>query len=172
MILDWISVDVEWVVLWSSSCFIFISTLQQCTILTQLLHFALSIIFNSLALNQSVLSTNTIKLLSTNLITLGFTKSRYVQVLSLCWIYWSITPSYQSFQDWYKALLHMIHEWQHLKMLKWSGYGHLFGSDNPAAKEHSCALLCPACPQPGINLPMGWEQALSETRFGLCISKT
>jgi hypothetical protein len=47
-------------------------------------------------------------------------------------------------------------------------------------KEGECAVLCPACPQPGINLPPGWQTvdsrigyvfsvflAVSETQFGL-----
>ena len=58
----------------------------------------------------------------------------------------------------------MVREWRHLKMLKRSGHGHLI----PKSEEHhSCALLCPACPHPGINLPTGWEQAPKETRFVL-----
>jgi hypothetical protein len=56
----------------------------------------------------------------------------------------------------------MVWEWQHLKMLKRSGHGHL----SPESQgHHSCALLCPACPHPGINLPTGWEKAAKETRF-------
>ena len=36
----------------------------------------------------------------------------------------------------------MIHEWHQLKMLKWSGHGHL--KDELETQSHSCALLCPA----------------------------
>jgi hypothetical protein len=57
----------------------------------------------------------------------------------------------------------MIREWRHLKMLKRSGYGHL--EDEVEKQSHSCALLCPACPQPGINLPPDWENAPKEKRF-------
>lgn len=45
-------------------------------------------------------------------------------------------------------------------MLKRSGGTHT-GTD----KTMPLAILCPACPQPGINLPEGWEQATKETRF-------
>lgn len=31
-------------------------------------------------------------------------------------------------------------------------------------KEGECGLLCPACPQPGINLPDQWESAAPEKR--------
>lgn len=58
----------------------------------------------------------------------------------------------------------MIREWRHLKMLKRSGYGHITANTSEV-QQQSCALLCPACPQPGINLPAGWEQAPKEIRF-------
>ncbi|KAL0566187.1 hypothetical protein V5O48_015827 [Marasmius crinis-equi] len=32
-------------------------------------------------------------------------------------------------------------------------------------KEGDLAILCPSCPQPGVNLPDGWEQAPKEKRF-------
>ena len=57
----------------------------------------------------------------------------------------------------------MVRQWRHLKMLKRSGYGHL--RNESEENEHSCALLCPACPQPGINLPPDWEKAPKEKRF-------
>jgi len=52
----------------------------------------------------------------------------------------------------------MIREWRHLKMLKRAGRGH----DPPgvlATTEGECAVLCPACPQPGKNLPRNWRDA-------------
>ena len=57
----------------------------------------------------------------------------------------------------------MIREWRHLKMLKRSGYGHL--KDEDERQSHSCALLCPACPHPEINLPPNWENPPKEKRF-------
>ena len=47
-------------------------------------------------------------------------------------------------------------QWRHLKMLKWGGRGH-----DPlgvvGTKEGELAVLCPSCPQPGVNLPVVWE---------------
>lgn len=63
----------------------------------------------------------------------------------------------------YKTLLQMVRQWRHLKMLKRTGYGHLYNEREE--ERHSSALLCPACPQPGINLPPDWEQAPKEKRF-------
>ncbi|KAJ6554112.1 hypothetical protein B0H10DRAFT_2241606, partial [Mycena sp. CBHHK59/15] len=34
-----------------------------------------------------------------------------------------------------------------------------------STKPGACALLCPACPQPGINLPPGWEKAPDERAY-------
>jgi hypothetical protein len=49
-------------------------------------------------------------------------------------------------------------------MLKRAGRGHdPEGVAN--TKQGECALLCPACPQPGINLPDGWEMAKQDKRY-------
>jgi hypothetical protein len=65
--------------------------------------------------------------------------------------------------------MRMIREWRHLKMLKRSGHGHL--KDELETQSHSCTLLCPACPLPGINLPPNWESAPKEKRFLILCSK-
>ena len=61
----------------------------------------------------------------------------------------------------------MIHEWRHLKMLIRSGYAHL--KDEVETQSHSCALLCPACPHPEINLPPNWENTPKEKRYSFII---
>lgn len=57
----------------------------------------------------------------------------------------------------------MIRQWRHLILLKWMGRGH-----DPAGvkgtREGECAVLCPACPHPGKNLPDGWEDADEDTQ--------
>jgi hypothetical protein len=57
----------------------------------------------------------------------------------------------------------MMHQWRHLKMLKRSGRGHDI-SGVSGTKTGELAILCPACPQPGKNLPEGWEDAPTEKR--------
>ena len=74
---------------------------------------------------------------------------------------------WQNFKNCYKALLKMVRQWHHLKMLKQSGNGHLYNEQEE--ERHSYALLCPACPQPGINLLQDWEQAPKEKRFVIYI---
>ncbi|KAG1792555.1 hypothetical protein EV424DRAFT_1475756 [Suillus variegatus] len=56
----------------------------------------------------------------------------------------------------YESFMRMIREWRHLSMLKRSGRGHdPKGVD--ATGEGDCAVLCPACPHPGKNLPDNWK---------------
>jgi len=59
-------------------------------------------------------------------------------------------------QNLYPAFLNMARQFGHLKMLKRAGRGN---SETGAAgtKEGELALLCPACPQPGINIPNVWD---------------
>lgn len=59
----------------------------------------------------------------------------------------------------------MVHEWRHLKMLKRAGRGHDPERDCSQTREGECALLCPACPHPGINMPEGWEDEPAETKY-------
>ncbi|KAF9513214.1 hypothetical protein BS47DRAFT_1296509, partial [Hydnum rufescens UP504] len=61
-----------------------------------------------------------------------------------------------SVKDRYISFLQMIHEWRHLMMLKRAGHGH-DGSGVKGTRAGELAILCPACPHPGINMPSDWE---------------
>lgn len=52
----------------------------------------------------------------------------------------------------------MIRQWRNLKMLKRAGRAH-DPAGIAATKEGECAVLCPACPQPGKNLAADWQDA-------------
>ncbi|KAG1860956.1 hypothetical protein F4604DRAFT_1882528 [Suillus subluteus] len=67
-------------------------------------------------------------------------------------------------KDHYEALLWMIKEWRNLTLLKRFGHGH-DPEGISATQCGSCTVLCPACPQPGKNLPHGWEDATPEKRW-------
>ncbi|KAG1866481.1 hypothetical protein C8R48DRAFT_747671 [Suillus tomentosus] len=59
-------------------------------------------------------------------------------------------------RDRYSAFMRMIHEWRHLRQLRRAGRGH----DPAGAKATTAgelAVLCPACPHPGKNLPQDWQ---------------
>ncbi|KAK7026145.1 hypothetical protein R3P38DRAFT_2529348 [Favolaschia claudopus] len=64
----------------------------------------------------------------------------------------------------YNEFMRMTREWRNIRMLKRAGRGH--ESDGIAKTEPgACALLCPACPHPGKNLPPNWENASPESQF-------
>ncbi|KAM6497177.1 hypothetical protein JOM56_007650, partial [Amanita muscaria] len=55
----------------------------------------------------------------------------------------------------YPSFLLMVRQWRHLKLLKRMAQGHRPAS-RTGTKEGECVVLCPACPQPGRNLPSDW----------------
>jgi hypothetical protein len=64
-------------------------------------------------------------------------------------------------QNRYHEFRRMTREWNNLHMLKRAGRGH-----DPAGvagtEPGGCALLCPACPHPGKNLPPDWKDMPEE----------
>ncbi|KAJ6486562.1 hypothetical protein C8R47DRAFT_979565, partial [Mycena vitilis] len=71
---------------------------------------------------------------------------------------------YKKDRDRYNAFLRMTRQWRHVRMLKRAGRGHV--PDGIATTtEGSCALLCPACPQPGKNMAPNWMDTPVEKRF-------
>ncbi|KAF8059256.1 hypothetical protein FPV67DRAFT_1675319 [Lyophyllum atratum] len=52
----------------------------------------------------------------------------------------------------------MVREWRHLKTAKRAGRGH-DPEGISGTPSGGLAIHCRACPQPGINLPVGWEKA-------------
>ncbi|RXW21399.1 hypothetical protein EST38_g4451 [Candolleomyces aberdarensis] len=58
--------------------------------------------------------------------------------------------------DRYHEFLRIVHEWRHLRLMKRAGRG-LDPSGIKGTKEGECVVLCPACPQPGVNLPDNWD---------------
>ncbi|KAJ7310883.1 hypothetical protein DFH08DRAFT_974040 [Mycena albidolilacea] len=69
-------------------------------------------------------------------------------------------------RDRYSEFLRMTRQWQHLLLLKRTGQGHDPCEDHiNVTKLGEVALLCPACPLPGINLPPDWHMALAHHRF-------
>ena len=69
----------------------------------------------------------------------------------------------------YREFRRMSRIWRWMKKLKWAGY---CNDDSPANKVGAgdLAVFCPACPQPGINIPDDWKEdkaRLAITNFGL-----
>ena len=58
----------------------------------------------------------------------------------------------------------MVREWRHLKMAKRAGRAHdSKGIVGTGLGE--LAVNCPACPQPGRNLPSGWDTVPESDRY-------
>ncbi|KAK7680044.1 hypothetical protein QCA50_016990 [Cerrena zonata] len=61
----------------------------------------------------------------------------------------------QTVPDRYREMLRIMREWRNLQSRKRAG---IFGKDaNKEISPGGLALFCPACPQPGINLPPDWK---------------
>ncbi|KAF7373659.1 hypothetical protein MSAN_00576700 [Mycena sanguinolenta] len=71
---------------------------------------------------------------------------------------------YKKDKDRYHEFRRMTRQWRNVQMLKRAGRGH-----DPAGiagtQVGECALLCPACPQPGKNLPPDWRDAPDDKQF-------
>ncbi|KAA1479955.1 hypothetical protein DENSPDRAFT_789726 [Dentipellis sp. KUC8613] len=48
----------------------------------------------------------------------------------------------------------MVREWRHIKAMKRAGRGHEEGGVD-ATEPGELAIKCPACPRPGVNIPVG-----------------
>lgn len=59
-------------------------------------------------------------------------------------------------QDRYKAFMRVVAQWHHLKRCKRAGRGH-DPTGVMGTQPGELAVRCPACPQPGINLPDNWD---------------
>ncbi|CAK5267149.1 unnamed protein product [Mycena citricolor] len=64
-------------------------------------------------------------------------------------------------KDRYEEFARIAKQWRHLQMMKRSARGH-DPTGIGGTQDGECALLCPACPHPGKNLPDGWEKADGE----------
>ncbi|KAJ7835681.1 hypothetical protein B0H14DRAFT_2363241, partial [Mycena olivaceomarginata] len=71
---------------------------------------------------------------------------------------------YKKDKDRYHEFLRMTRQWRHIQMLKRASRGHE-NAGIASTKPGGCALLCPACPHPGINLPPNWKDVPEEKQF-------
>ncbi|KAJ7094134.1 hypothetical protein C8R44DRAFT_645647, partial [Mycena epipterygia] len=71
-------------------------------------------------------------------------------------------------KDRYHEFLRMTRD-RHLQMLKRAGCG-LDPEGVVGTKEGECTLLCPACPQPGKNLPPGWKDSGDRFKYALFVA--
>jgi CxC2 like cysteine cluster associated with KDZ transposases len=58
--------------------------------------------------------------------------------------------------NFYHELRRLSRLWRWMKKLKWAGFGHK-DADPMNVTSGELSIFCPACPQPGINLPDNWK---------------
>ncbi|EIW79698.1 hypothetical protein CONPUDRAFT_74066 [Coniophora puteana RWD-64-598 SS2] len=58
----------------------------------------------------------------------------------------------------YKVFLRTVRQHGHIRLMKEAGRGNV-ANGLETTRPGELAVSCPACPQPGINLPSGWEDA-------------
>lgn len=64
----------------------------------------------------------------------------------------------------YRALLRLVLQWRHLKMLKRGGRGN-DPTGVAGTEDGALAVLCPSCPYPEINIPKDWKNAPPGMQF-------
>ncbi|KAF7361555.1 CxC2 domain-containing protein [Mycena sanguinolenta] len=71
----------------------------------------------------------------------------------------------QAFQRRYKLALRVVRQWRNLRALKRGGMGNDPDRVASETREGELAVECIACPKPGVNLPLGWENTPPAKRF-------
>ncbi|KAK7681502.1 hypothetical protein QCA50_015234 [Cerrena zonata] len=69
----------------------------------------------------------------------------------------------QDVADRYREFMRVMREWRNLKSRQRMGIGHDTHQD--AIPDGGLALFCPACPQPGINLPENWQDDGDQLKY-------
>ncbi|KAF7970361.1 hypothetical protein HWV62_24272 [Athelia sp. TMB] len=73
--------------------------------------------------------------------------------------------------DRYAAFMRMVREWRHIKLLKRAGRGHVPEGPGPSsAAQGDCAVICPACPHPGRNIPDDWAEREDKWVYALFLA--
>ena len=70
--------------------------------------------------------------------------------------------------DLYNEFRRMTRLWRWMKKLKWAGFGHN-GKTAKNVTSGELANYCPACPQPGINLPDNWKEDLNRSDISTAV---
>ncbi|KAJ8703478.1 hypothetical protein PTI98_002100 [Pleurotus ostreatus] len=66
--------------------------------------------------------------------------------------------------DRYNIFMRIVRQWRHIRTMKRFGRGH-DPSGIEGTSEGECAVLCPACPHPGKNLPSDYSSVPAQKRW-------
>ena len=89
----------------------------------------------------------------------SMTSSMFPDNVPVCPIYCHELNANLHSKNRYKQLLQASRQWRDLKNRMKSGLA--FQTDQATPEDGSMAIFCPACPQPGLNLPVGWKDKYS-----------
>lgn len=64
----------------------------------------------------------------------------------------------------YREFRRMSRLWRWMKKLKWAGYAGSLKNVNEV-RSGELAIYCPACPQPGVNIPDNWKENSDRCAF-------
>lgn len=64
----------------------------------------------------------------------------------------------------YHEISRCVRQWRHLKDMKRGAAGHTSTAVDDLG-DGALAIECPACPHPGQNLPLGWENATGDKAY-------
>ncbi|KAG2101391.1 uncharacterized protein F5147DRAFT_747022 [Suillus discolor] len=64
----------------------------------------------------------------------------------------------------YKEFMRMVRQFRHIKLMKQAGRGNVTGGIYKT-EPGALAIKCPACPQPGVNLPEDWDKVEGSMKF-------
>ena len=86
-----------------------------------------------------------------------------INLLMVCTIVHQFVCHSSTSQSWYKAFLHMVRQFRHIKLLKRAGRANEQDGIR-TTKPGGLAVVCPACPQPEVNLPNNWRNVEASKR--------
>ena len=77
--------------------------------------------------------------------------TQFLWVVQFLWAFKGLLTCLQNRE---RELRRVSRQWRDLQSRKWFGFGH---NETKKPENGDLALFCPACPQPGINLPDDWK---------------
>jgi hypothetical protein len=88
-----------------------------------------------------------------------FTNNAFPDKIPVSKFLYYYTPGLHYKKDRYRELMHVSRIWRDLVNRKRFGFEH---ETDRSPRPGDLALYCPACPQPGINLPVSWKDSYDE----------
>jgi hypothetical protein len=88
-----------------------------------------------------------------------FTNNAFPHKIPVSNFFIIVLHAYLTKQDRYRELMRVSRIWRDLMNRIRFGFGH---ETDRSPGPGDLALYCPACPQPGINLPSSWKDSYDE----------